>query len=181
MTAYWSPDQLLSGALGVVLTYGPVAALILARRSLGRLHAAAWLVMLGALIVAAEHAGFALAGVLSDELRASLSAHSRYHLFMAAAYTLVGAGMIGVVGHTLLRQGRRSGWWAVLLALVLGGGLELGAVLTIFPHGLPPRSIPAGLVLYAYPLAWAAALAISYRPIFRPDPGSSARRGEVAG
>lgn len=39
---------------------------------------------------------------------------------------------------------------------------------TLF-HGFPPSWV-MGLVIYAYPLAWASALIISYRPIFGSKP-----------
>jgi hypothetical protein len=66
-------------------------------------------------------------------------------------------------------MGRRGGWYAILVGLVLGGGFELLAASTIFPHGFPPRSIPLGLFLYGYIPAFTSALAISRRPIFRPE------------
>lgn len=56
---YWSSQMLVMAAFGVAMAYGPVIALILTRKSLVRLNAAAGLVILGAIIVAVEHAGFA--------------------------------------------------------------------------------------------------------------------------
>jgi hypothetical protein len=66
-------------------------------------------------------------------------------------------------------MGRRGGWYAIFFGLVLGGGFELLAASTIFPHEFLPRSIPLGLFLYGNIPAFAGALAISRRPIFRPE------------
>jgi hypothetical protein len=152
-------------AIGLALAYGPVIALILARSALGRLNAAVALVLWGAIIPTFEHASFAISG--SRELAAVPGAglHTRYHFFMAGVFTLVAGIMIVIIALTLLREGKRAGWYAVLIALVIGGGFELsGAGGTLF-HGFPP-SWAVGLVIYAYPLAWASALVLAYRPVF---------------
>ncbi len=158
--------ETLAVTLGMMAAYGPVIALILARKRLGALSAAMALVLWGAFIPIAEHAGFAISE--SRELAAvpGVGVHARYHFFMAGAFTLVAGIMIAIVALTLLRQGQRSGWYATLMALLVGGGFELsGAAGTLF-HGFPP-SWALGLVIYAYPLAWASALVIAYRPVFR--------------
>jgi hypothetical protein len=150
-------------ALGMALAYGPVILLILARNRLGSLRTATFLVLWGALLPTLEHAGFAMGG--SREIAAVVGRHTRYHFFMAGIFTVVAGIMIAIVAATQLRQGKRPGWYAILIALIVGGGFELsGAAGTLF-HGFPP-SWAMGLGIYAYPLAWASALAISYRPIF---------------
>src|SRR3989442_14463310 len=71
---------------------------------------------------------------------------------------------------------------------VLGGGSELTFGLLMYPHGAAGfacnqgacnYSIPIGAYLYAYIVAWIAALVISYRPIFRSaDKVASPWRGD---
>lgn len=161
----WSAEMLVMAALGVAMAYGPVIILIFVRRSIGQLNAAAALVIWGAIIVAAEHAGFATSESLEIAGLPGASAHMRYHFFMAGIFTLVGAILIGVIAVSQLVKGERTAWLAILVALLIGGGFEVsGGAGTLF-HGFPP-SWPVGLAIYAYPLAWGSALAISYRRIF---------------
>lgn len=165
------PDDLFAlqhltlAAFGIVVAYGPVVALILARKAMGALNAAAWLVVWGAVIPGFEHANFAISESRALVGASAASLHMRYHFFMAGIFTAVGAGLLALIAFTLLREGRRAGWYGVLFALLLGGGFELtGAAGTLY-HGFPP-SWPVGLVIYAYLLAWSSALVIGYKPIF---------------
>ena len=118
-------------------------------------------------VTARERPDVALVGLGEIANLPRLPAHAHFHFLMGGIYTFVGAVLLGVVAWTLLRTGSRSGWYAILFALVVGGSIELWAASTIFPHGFPPHSIPLGLFLYAYIPAFACALAISYQPIFR--------------
>jgi hypothetical protein len=77
---------------------------------------------------------------------------------------------------TLLREGRREAWFLLLGVLVVGGGLEIilnGPAGLLFQHGFGSNSRPGGMALFAYPVAWVTALAISYRPIFRSGVSSA--------
>ncbi len=75
--------------------------------------------------------------------------------------------MLSIVAQTALKRGQSLGWYALIAALFIGGGIDLVLVTTVFPHGAPPPgSIPPGIALYSYHLAWLAALIISYKPIF---------------
>jgi hypothetical protein len=159
-------DYLIRGAIVLAVGFAPITGLILARNRLGELNAAAGLVVWAALVLAGEHGNFAITLSLSDAAQAGVGDHSRFHFFMAGAYTLVAAVLLLVVAWTLLRRGQRAGWFAILLTFLLGGAFELVAGTTIFPHGFPGRSIPLGLFLYAYLAALGSALWISYRPIF---------------
>jgi hypothetical protein len=91
---------------------------------------------------------------------------------MAGAYAAIGGVLLSVVACTLLREGRRSGWYALLFASLAGGSLELvmnGPTGILFRHGFSyAESLPQGTVVFGYLFAWLAALAISCRPIFRP-------------
>lgn len=164
---YWSPQMLVVATVGITIAFGPVIALTLARRVLGSLNAAAGLAIWGAMMVVGEHANFAIANALNIAETPGVSAHTRYHFFMAGIYTIVGAVFISIVAYILLREGRRVGWYGLLFALLFGGGLELLGGGGIFVHGLPPHSIPVGLALYAYFAAWGSALVIAYEPVFK--------------
>lgn len=159
------PLNLIAVTFGIVIAYGPVIALILGRKRLGSLKAAVALVIWGAFFPTLEHASFAISGSREIATVPGVDLHTRYHFFMAGVFTLVAGIMIVIAAATQLRQGKRTGWFAVLIALLIGGGFELsGAAGTLF-HGFPPSWV-MGLVIYAYPLAWASALIISYRPVF---------------
>jgi hypothetical protein len=155
-------------AVIAALALAPILGLLLARKRLGALNVAAWLITYGAWIIAGEHT---LVGLGEVANLPRLPAHAHFHFLMGGIYTFVGAVLLGVVAWTLLRTGSRSGWYTILFALVVGGSMELWAASTIFPHGFPPQSIPLGLFLYAYIPAFACALAISYQPIFRSKAG----------
>jgi hypothetical protein len=161
-------NSLIEMALITILALAPTVGLLLARMNLGVLNAAAWLVTYGSAIIAGEHTAIGLALLLETADQPGLHDHLRFHFLMGGVYTFVGAVLLGFIAWTLLRTGRRGGWYAILFGLVLGGGFELLAASTIFPHGFLPRSIPLGLFLYGYIPAFASALAISRRPIFRP-------------
>jgi hypothetical protein len=94
---------------------------------------------------------------------------------MAGIYAIIGLILLGVIARTLLREGRRAGWYPVLFALVIGGGLDLVMGGLWYQHGSPIYLTPGALgfgweFFYVYMVAWAAALVISYRPIFAKVP-----------
>ena len=142
-------------ALIVVLT--PTIAFIAFRRSIGVMNAAAGLVIWGAVVACSEHGMWAMR--LSIHERLFANPHSTVHYFMAGVYAAIAGVLLSVIALTLFREGRRSGWFALLFALLVGGSLELA------------MTGPAGYLyhhigLYGYPLAWAAALVIAYKPTF---------------
>ncbi len=161
------PLWLVGELAAVGLAFGPVVGLLLMRNRLGPLHAAAGLVIWGAFVIAGEHGSFALSLAVSLGEAPGVADHARFHFFMAGAYVFVAAFLIAFVAWRLLRQGSRTGWYALLVAFLFGTALEAVAGTTIFPHGIPPRSIPLGLALYAYIAAFGGALIVSYQPIFR--------------
>ena len=95
---------------------------------------------------------------------------------MAGIYTIIGLVLLCVIARTLLREGRRGGWYSLLFALILGAGSDLviGTLGTQWSqHGSPLYRLfgiqPIGFgweFLYVYFAAWIAALVISYKPIF---------------
>src|SRR5258708_37646648 len=124
-----------------VFALGPVLALIIARKRLGTLNAASWLVVWGSVIVAGEHGQFAISysvPFISGEGTMVLLPHARIHFFMAGIYTLLGVLMLGVIARTLLREGRPVGWYAILLTLLIGGSFDLLVGGLWFQHGSPP-------------------------------------------
>ena len=173
-----SQEQVQLGALvGAVISLAIIVALIAARKRLGALNAASWLAIWGAVVIAGEHPFFAISyslGLLSSEGQMILLPHAQVHFFMAGIYTVVGLFLVSVIARTLLREGRRAGWYAVLFALVFGGGSDLIAGAFLYSHGSPVYEVFTGVMsqgfgweaLYTYFVAWAAALAVSYRPIF---------------
>ncbi len=166
--------------IGGVLALAVILALLVARNRLGRLNAASWLVVLGALVIASEHAQFAISYTvpfITTEGLMRLLPHARLHFFMAGIYTIIGLVLLCVIARTLLKEGRRSGWYALLFALIAGGGSDLVMGGLWFQHGSPLYQVLGEPVqgfgwefLYAYPVAWITALVISYKPIFRDTP-----------
>ena len=168
----------LSIQLGAAIAFGVVIVLVAARRRLGALNAASWLVILGALALATEHPQFAIAFSVgtADELRTHpmpLLPHARIHFFMAGVYALIGLVLLATIARTLLREGRRAGWYAILFALLVGGASDLVSGALWFGHGSPLYRLLGGQVLgfgweflYIYFIAWIIALVISYQPIF---------------
>ena len=152
-----APIWLQLVALAVILT--PTIAFIAFRRSIGVMNAAAGLVIWGALVACSEHGAWAMR--LSIHERLFANPHSTVHYFMAGVYAAIAGVLLSVIALTLFREGRRSGWFAVLFALLVGGSLELvmnGPTGYLYHHiGLP-----------GYPVALAAALVIAYRPTFSP-------------
>ncbi len=155
-----SAQEILPVALGMAVAYGPILGLILARKALGALNTAPWLVAWGALVPGLEHAAFAMSGSRGLAGHPGVGLHSRYHFYMAGVFSLLAAALMIVIAFTLLREGRREGWFAVLMGLLLGGGFEVSGAAGTLYHGFPP-SWAMGLVIYSYPLAWGLALLIS--------------------
>jgi len=157
----------LTRALASIVVLAPTVALVVARKRLGVLKTASWLVIWGVFIAVGEHAMWAMR--LAVHERWWLNPHSTVHYFMAGVYAAIGGVLLCVIARTLLREGRRAGWYAVLFALLVGGTLEVvmnGPTGLLFQHGFGPESTPGGEAIFGYPLAWLAALAIGYKPIF---------------
>jgi len=160
--------EMLTRFLAVAFVTAPTLALILTRRRIGSLEAASWLVIWGVIIVVGEHATWAMR--LSIHERAWTNPHSTIHYFMSGVYALIGGVLLGVLSRTLLREGRRAGWYAVLFATAAGGALELlmnGPTGLLYHHGFAPNTTPGGEAVYGYIVAWIAALWVAYRPVFR--------------
>lgn len=132
---------------------------------IARLDGASLLVLWGLFIVVAEHAGFGISGFR----RSQLTTHEGFHLQMLAAYGLAALLIAAVVIAPLVRRGNRYGWFGLLALLVVGFGAEVATAVITTPHGVAPRWWSWGLALWAYPIAWAAALGLSWRGTFRRD------------
>jgi hypothetical protein len=142
-------------ALAVILA--PTITLLAFRRGIGLMNTAAALVIWGALAACSEHGMWAMRLAIHE--RSWSNPHSTVHYFMAGVYTAIAGVLLGVIALTLFRERRRSGWFAVLFALLAGGSLELvmnGPVGYLYQH----------VGLYGYLVAWAAALVIAYKPTF---------------
>lgn len=156
-----------------------VAALIVFRKRLGVLNAASWLVIWGSVVLIGEHPQFTLtytAGAIWPEAQQlSLIPHARIHFFMAGIYAIIGLILLGVIARTLLKEGRRAGWYALLFAVVVGGGIDLVMGGLWYQHGSPLylKERPLGFgweFFYIYLVAWVSALVLSYKPIFAKAP-----------
>ena len=109
------------------------------------MNAAAALVIWGALIASSEHGHWAMRLSIHERLYAN--PHSTVHYFMAGVYAAIAGVLLSVIALTLFREGRRSGWFAVLVALLVGGSLELvmdGPTGYLYHH----------IGLYGYPVAY---------------------------
>jgi len=156
-----------------------VAALIVFRKRLGVLNAASWLVIWGSVVLLGEHPQFTLtyaAGVIYPEAKQLvLIPHARIHFFMAGIYAIIGLILLGVIARTLLKEGRRAGWYALLFTVVVGGEIDLIMGGLWYQHGSPLYFMerPLGFgweFFYVYLVAWVAALVLSYKPIFAKAP-----------
>lgn len=167
------------------LLFVPVILLVVRRKAIGTLNAAANLVVFGAVIALAEHPQFAIAygaGAVSfyPEVRLmTLIPHAQIHFVQAGVYAALGLGLLVVVARTLLRRGERVGWYALLTTTIVGGGLDLVLGAGVYQHGSPIYGVfgfeeRLGFgwqFLYLYLVAWIAALAISYPVVFRRPEG----------
>lgn len=163
-------DWILTGLLAFAVAVMPVVVLALRRGAMGPLNAATWIAAWGFVIPVVEHSYFGIA-----EGAAELAGHPRVHVLMGLLYWPLAAIGLAIALGVLLREGRRVSWFLLLGLLLVGGGSELllnGPVGVEFQHGFSSDSRPEGMALFAYPIAWATALAIAYRPIFRGPAGS---------
>ncbi len=160
----------------MTLAYGPIVALILSRKRLGPLNTAVALVIWGALIPTFEHGSFAIYGSRTIPVVPDHGLHLHYHFFMAGVFTVVAGIMIVIMAVTQLRQGTRIGWYTILTALLIGGSFELSGAAGIRFHGF--QGPATGLSIYAYLLAWASALIITYRQVFHNSQVHQTRVGE---
>jgi hypothetical protein len=152
-------------ALALAAILAPTLLLLAFRRRIGLMNTAWGLVVWGALAACGEHGTWAMRLAIHE--RQWSEPHATVHYFMAGVYTAVAGVLLSVIALTLLREGRRSGWFTVLFALLVGGSLEL---LANGPSGFLYHHIG----LYGYVLAWLAALAIAYKPTFVRGSVSSA-------
>jgi hypothetical protein len=169
-----SAPPLYQGIIGLAVSTAPtvIAFVLVHRRTSTELAAAAGLVYWGLLIVVMEHGTFGLERFGGP----ALHTHAGFHFQMLATYGLVAFALIAVVIAPLIREGHRMGWRGLMAMVVIGVGGEIATAFVTTPHGVPPRFWSWGLFLWGYPMAWMAALVLSFRPIFRPvvtDAGTS--------
>ncbi len=146
--------------VAVAVILAPTLALLAFRRRIGLMDTAAALVIWGAVAACSEHGYWAMRLAIHE--RGWSNPHSTVHYFMAGTYAAIAGVLLSVIALTLLRERRRSGWLAVLFALLVGGSLELtmnGPTGHLYHH----------IGLYGYVFAWLAALVIACRPTFVGD------------
>lgn len=152
------------------MALAPVVLLTLRRTAMGPLNAASLIAISGLVIPVFEHSYF---GITEGALE--LAGHARIHVLMGLLYWPIAAIGLALALGILLREGRRVAWFLLLGLLLVGAGTELllnGPTGVAYQHGFGSDSRPEGMALFAYPIAWATALAMSYGPIFRPHAGS---------
>lgn len=168
----------LESAEKFAIALAPIVGLILLRHRVGPLNAAAALVAYGALFPLGEHSGWTFFYVFggTDDSGVVWTPHARVHAFMAAVYAVIGLVLLAVVAVRLLRRGSRLAWGMLLYAFIAGGAIEVimnGPAGLLFQHTTPPNTNSGANLLWAYLIAWAVALLISWRPIFRNLPTQS--------
>jgi hypothetical protein len=187
-------DQVTVGAVWASTCIAAVAVLALAARRIGRLKAAAWMLVVAALLLAGEDPWqlvFMASTPVSDTddgVLGLVKAHTLAHMIGGAGMSVAGLVLAVCVAHMGLRRGERWAWWALLTVLLIVGGTGTYE-LTIYPHGLPLFPTPSdGNRGFGWPslaagfAVWAFALAFSYGPIFRPGEHAEKRaRLDVGG
>ena len=163
-----APVWLQAVALAVILA--PTLVILALRRRIGRMNAAAALVIWGALAASSEHAMWAMRLAIRE--RSWSNSHSTVRYFMAGVYAAVAGVLLSVIALTLLRECRRSGWFALLFALLVGGGLEL------VMNG-PSGRLYNHIGLYDYVFSWLAALVVAYKPTFSSTAAVAAQTANV--
>lgn len=157
-----------------VVPIGFTLAMVL-RARISRLHGATVLVIWGLFIAAAEHAGFGRSAFLGS----NLATHEGFHHQMLAAYGIAAFALTAIVIAPLVHRGDKLGWYGLLVLLVIGVGTEVFVATVTTPHGMSPRWWSWGLALWAYPIAWATALLLSWRPIFGLQPPTDGVGGDL--
>lgn len=128
----------------------------------------------GLFIAAIEHTGFGQ----TEFGGFRLSTHEGLHFQMLAAYGIAAFALTVVVVAPLVHRGDKTGWYGLLVLVVIGAGAETLTAFVTAPHGLPPRWWSWGLFLWAYPVAWITALVLAWPSIFAPqDRQAFSRRG----
>lgn len=162
-----SAPPLYQGIIGLAISLAPtaIAFVLVFRRRIAKLSAATRLVYWGLLIVVMEHGTFGL-GRFGGH---ALHTHSGFHFQMLATYGLAAFALVAVVVAPLIRAGHRTGWFGLLVVVVISVGGEIATAFVTTPHGVPPDFWSWGLFLWGYPVAWTAALVLAFRPTFHPS------------
>jgi hypothetical protein len=120
-----------------------VLALVAAAGRLGRDRAAAWLVVVGIVVLTLEEPAItlwlAVAGPASDPdgMAGSVTPMARVHVLDAGLFAIAAAGLFGWVALSALRRGERwarrlLGWGLVVVTVT-----EVGGAVLVFSRGLP--------------------------------------------
>lgn len=162
-----SAPPLYQGIVGFAISVAPVVVVLalVYRRRVTRLAGATALVLWGLFILVLEHGMFGITEFGGNDVLG----HTAFHFQMLAAYGLAALALVGVVVAPLIRRGDPIGWFGLVVLVVIGVGAEVATAAVTTPHGVPPRWWSWGLALWAYPVAWGVALALSFRPIFGHD------------
>ena len=120
-----------------------VVALAAAARRIGRNRSAAWLVVLGLLLLTLEEPTLTFWLGLSgrqgdpDGVAASVTPMARAHVIDAGVYGVAGAVLLGWIALTAFRRGERWARRVLAWGLVIAAVTEAGTTLLVVSRGLP--------------------------------------------
>ncbi|OLB73716.1 MAG: hypothetical protein AUI14_25425 [Actinobacteria bacterium 13_2_20CM_2_71_6] len=167
-----------------------VVALVLAARRLGRERAAAWLVVIGVVLLTLEEPallfwlGVADPRADHDGVATLVTPMARAHIIDAGVYGVGAAVLLGWIAMTALRRGDRWARRVLAWGLAVVAATEAATVLLVFSRGLPAPG-PGGEAgesgfgwspLAVGLLAWAAGLWLT-RPTATVDARALVRSG----
>jgi hypothetical protein len=170
------------------VAFAMVIALAAAARRIGRSRSAAWLVVLGLVLVTLEEPVLTLWLGLSgrqgdpDGMASSVTPMARAHVLDAGVYSTAAAVLLGWIALTSFRRGeawaRRVLAWGLVVTLATGAATTL----LVFSRGLPVPGTPGSAAFGWQPVAvgllsWATGLwlARAARPVPQASPVGASR------
>ncbi|MFI9508026.1 hypothetical protein [Nocardia sp. NPDC052566] len=149
------------------------AALLAAMRWIGRERSAAWLVVLGLVLVAVEEPLLTAFWALStpetdhDGIASFVTKATQAHVLDSALLATAGFFALGCIALTRFRRAERWAVRAMGIGWLAAAAIALLSTLTLYPRGLPIGAAPHG---YGWPqlavgfAAWAAGLWLIRQP-----------------
>jgi hypothetical protein len=146
-----------------------VVGLVTAARRIGRERSAAWLIVLGVLLVTLEEPAItfwlAVSGRRGDQdgMAESVTPMARAHVLDAGVYGAAAAVFLGWVALTAFRRGESWAGRVLGCGLVVVAVTEAATTLAVYSRGLPVPGTPGGAAFGWQPLAvgllaWAVGL-----------------------
>jgi len=120
-----------------------VIALVAAARRIGRYRSAAWLVVLGLVVLTLEEPALtfwlAFSGRQGDRdgMAGSVTAMARAHVLDAGVYGVAAAVLLGWIAMTAFKRGRPWARRVLTWGLVVVAVTEVATTMSVFSRGLP--------------------------------------------